>query len=627
LGKGTISQLAWSQFGTIIAVGGSEGIRLYTADTLEEIRFIPTDYLITTIAFSPDGTLFATGSADIAFSSRTSWRRSTPIRSDNNFVQLWDVETGRLLETIDTGSNYVTTVAFSPDGTLLASGGMYPDENAIRLWKLDSVFEGNDTPWKTQNQHTRSVFSIDFSPNGETLLSGSGDNTVRAWDVTGDRPASTLMYRAGAIVQIYAVDYSPATADDGEQLVAIAGSVFQGSTPTELLEIWDATSREMVHQLQGHTSSVDSVAFSPDGKILASGGSYPDNNIHIWDAQSGEQLRVLEGHVSGVRNLAFSPDGETLASSGWDATIYLWDVETGEVKGFNDEHTSVVWSSALSPDGNMLATGGDEGFIRLWDMETGQKLKTLNANSSRVTSLAFNSDGMILIAGTDEPNFAVQLWDVNSGELLNQFEGHQNFVQVLALSPDGKTLASGGALGDNTVRLWDISKSRPALHAIEGHRRSVKSLAFREDGQVLASGDGTGTIRLIEVASGQVQGIIQGQDCAINALVFEPENGHLVAGGCEGILRVWDIQTGEMIHELKGIDETVTKLAYDGDNQALVIAYLDGSIWFRDLTLGTLFSKIERDGVYFQTFHFQPDGILVAVDYGGGMLRLWNIQP
>jgi WD40 repeat protein len=82
-----------------------------------------------------------------------------------------------------------------------------------------------------------------------------------------------------------------------------------------------------------------------------------------------------------------------------------------------------------------------------------------------------------------------------------------------------------------------------------------------------------------------------------------------------------------MIHELKGIDETVTKLAYDGDNQALVIAYLDGSIWFRDLTSGTLFSKIERDGVSFQTFHFQPDGILAAVDYGGGMLRLWNIQP
>jgi WD40 repeat protein len=231
------------------------------------------------------------------------------------------------------------------------------------------------------------------------------------------------------------------------------------------------------------------------------------------------------------------------------------------------------------------------------------------------------------MAGTDEPNFEVQLWDVNTGELLTTYNGHQNFVQVLALSPDGKTLASGGALGDNTVRLWDISRSRPALHAIEGHRRSVKSLAFPEDGQILASGDGTGTIRLIEVASGQVQGIIQGQDCAINALVFEPENGHLVSGGCEGILRVWNIQTGEMIRELKGIDETLTKLAYDEDNQALVIAYLNGSIWFRDLTLGTLYSKIEREDVYFQTFHFQANEILAAVDYGGGMLRLWSIRP
>jgi len=626
-GKGTISQAAWSKFGTIIAVGGSQGIRLYPADTLQEIRFIPSDHLITSIAFSPDGTTLASGSADLAFSSRASWRRISPWGSENNFVQLWDLQTGRLLETIDAGFSYVTTVAFSPDGALLASGSMYPDDNAVRIWKVASIFDGELDPWQLHKEHTRAVLSIDFNPSSKFLLSGSADNTARLINVFANRPASVLFYRTGAIIEMFAVDYSPVPSDSGEQMVALAGAVFQGSTPTELLEIWNATSGEMVMQLSGHTSGVETVAYSPDGTLLASGGGYPDNSIRIWNAHSGELLRVLEGHASGVRYVSFSPDGKTLISNGWDAMLYLWDAETGQLKRSIDEHTSVVWSASLSPNGSLLATGGDEGFIRLWNLKTGQKLNTFNAHSSRVTSLTFNPGGTILIAGTDEPDFSVQLWDIITGERLKTFEGHTNFVQVMALSPDGKTLASGGALGDNTVRIWDITKSRPSLHVIEEHTRSVKSLAFSANGQVLASGDGTGTIRVIDVTSGEIKQTMEGQTCSITALIFDPGTGYLVSGGCKGVIRMWNLKTGEVVRELTGPDEFVTQLGFHPTTGELVIGFENGSIWFWDAEREDFSAKIENTNISIRAFQFQADKLLAAMDSGGGILKLWTIQP
>ena len=546
-GKGTISQIAWSPDGKFIVAGGSAGIHLYTAGTLEEIRFIPTDFLITSVAFSPDGKWLASGSADQSFSRRTYWRRFSPWGSENNFVQLWDVETGDLQATLETGLSYVTTVAFSPAGDLLVSGSMYPDDNAVRIWKVDSVLQGDLALWQLHKEHTRGIFGIAFSPDGKRLLTGSGDNSARLWDVYGEKMESILMYKSAAKVKVFAVDYSPIVGDDGEELVALAGADFFHNTPTALLEIWDAATGELVFELDGHDSSLDSVAFSPDGKILASGGSYPDNKIHLWDVETGQHLRTLSGHYSGVRSLAFSPDGRILASSGWDAILHLWDLETGELKISNDEHSSFVHSEAISPDERILGRGGDAGLIRLWDRASGEKLGVLNTESSRVTNLLFSTDGSILIASTDEPDFNIQLWDLNAAKRISTLNGHKNFAQVLVLSPDENHLASGGALGDNTVYIWDLKNDGVLLHSIDGHTRSVKSLAFSDDGELLASGDGKGNIRLIAVLTGEVLHLIEAHDCAVSSLSFEQGTGNLISSDCDDISYSWDVKTGELL--------------------------------------------------------------------------------
>ena len=546
-GKGTISQILWSSDGKFIVAGGSDGIRFYTSDTLEEIRYIPTDYLVTSIALSPDGKHLASGTADQAFSRRSYWRRFSPWGSENNFVQLWDVEAGDLLATLKAGGSYVTTVVFSPDGTLLVSGSMYPEDNAVRVWMVDSVLGGDLELWQIHKEHTRGIFGIDFSPDGKRLLSGSGDNSARLWDIYGGKMESILMYRSAAKVKVFAVDYSPVIGENGEELVALAGADFFHNTPTPLLEIWDASTGELVFEIDGHDSSLDSVAFSLDGEILASGGSYPDNKIHLWNVETGQHLRSLPGHLSGVRSLAFSPDGRTLASSGWDAMLHLWDLQTGEIKISNDEHSSFVHSEVLSPNGQILATGGDAGLIRLWDRESGERIALFNTESSRVTSMVFNADGSMLIAGTDEPNFNIQLWDMSTGERINILNAHQSFVQVMALSADDRYLASGGALGDNTVHIWDLENDGVLLYSFDGHTRSVKSLAFSDDGAFLATGDGKGFIRLVDMNTGEVTHAIEAHDCAVVLLSFESENGNLISIDCDGTSISWDVESGELI--------------------------------------------------------------------------------
>ena len=244
------------------------------------------------------------------------------------------------------------------------------------------------------------------------------------------------------------------------------------------------------------TDPVSSVAFSPYGKILTSGGY--DRTVRLWEVRTGKMLTTLKSHTGWVRSVAFSPDGKTLASGSADQTVHLWEVNTGKVLASLQGHIGAVWSVAFSPDGKLLASGGEDQAVRLWKTTTGKVLTTLQGHTNAATSVAFNPDGKTLVSGGEDGT--VRLWEVNTSKALIILQGHLGAARSVVFSPDGKMLTSGG--DDRAVRLWEPTTGK-VLATLQGHMSAVRSVTFSPDGKILASGSHDGTIKLWDTQTGE----------------------------------------------------------------------------------------------------------------------------
>ncbi len=278
---------------------------------------------VTSVSFSLDGKLLASGSLD-------------------NTIKLWDIASGVCLKTLEGHTGDVTSVSFSPDGKLLASGSL---DNTIKLWNAAS-----GVCLRTFAEHMATVTSVSFSPDGKLLASGSLDKTIKLWDAVSGVCLKTLEGHK-SIVDL--VSFSP----DGK-LLASGGR-------DKTIKLWDAVSGACLKTLEGHTANIFAVSFSPDGKLLASGSL--DNTIKLWDIASGVCLKTLEGHTGDVTSVSFSSDGKLLASGSWDDTIKLWDAVSGVCLKILEGHIDCVTSVSFSPDGKLLASGSLDKTIKLWD--------------------------------------------------------------------------------------------------------------------------------------------------------------------------------------------------------------------------------------------------------------------
>jgi serine/threonine protein kinase len=277
---------------------------------------------------------------------------------------------------------------------------------------------------------------------------------------------------------VYSVAFSP------------DGQVLASGSDDGTIKLWEVKTGRVINSLRGHSNLVSEVAFSPDGKVLAS-GSY-DSTIKLWEVKTGRVINSLRGHSNHVISVAFSPDGKVLASGSYDNTIKLWSVATGREINSLRGHSDPVHSVAFSPDGKVLASGSYDSTIKLWEVATG---RVINSLSDQSYSLAFSPDGKVLASGSND---TIKLWEVATGRVINSLSGHSDLVISVAFSPDGKVLASGS--NDSTIKLWEVATGR-VINSLSGHSASVASVAFSPDGKVLASGSHDKTIKLWRVGN------------------------------------------------------------------------------------------------------------------------------
>jgi WD40 repeat protein len=385
-----------------------------------------------------------------------------------------------------------------------------------------------------------------------------------------------------------------------------------------MVRLWEASSCREILTCEGHTNVVESVAFSPDGKILAS-GSY-ENTIKLWDVKTGECLKVLQGHTESVMSVTFNPDGNILASGSFDRTIRLWDIQTCECLKILHGHTKVVFSVAFHPAGEMLASGSGDTTLRLWNINSGECLKILEGHTKSVFSVAFSSAGEILASGSADKT--VKLWNIVTGKCLKTLEGHFDQIRSIACSPNGEILASGSH--DRTAKLWDIN-SGECLNTLQGHNDRVGSVAFDPGGEILVSGSYDKTLMLWDINSGECLNTLQGHSNQVRSIAFSP-NGEMLASADDAqTVKLWDVSSDECPQILRGHLDRVNLVAFHPNGEILASASYDQTLKLWDIRSGECLHTLPEFGNETRSIAFSPNGEILASAGYDQTVRLWDI--
>ncbi|MEV0385734.1 hypothetical protein [Nonomuraea sp. NPDC050643] len=498
--------------------------------------------------------------------------------------------------TLPTGQGRSLGVAYSPDGRKLVTTG---DDGTIRMWQRSG---GTWTGPATLGRHDRPSWNPVFSRDGRHLATGGNDGTVRIWDLTGRTPPRILRGHRGFV---FNVAFSP----DGRRLA---------STADDGVRIWDLAAPRRTVLLADHHGPAYGVAFSPDGSRLATSG-FKDGTVRVRDlARPHKPLAVLRDKPGTQGHLTFSPDGTRLAGTGADGRVRLWDPTGKRDTVVLPLHDGSVLGLAFSPDGRMLASSGQDGAVKLAGLAGTANPIVLRGHRGEVWSVAFSPDGRHLATtGTDG---TLRLWSAALPGDPTVLRGHEGAVWTAAYTADGSRVLSGGA--DATVRLWRPGDGGGTV--LRGHRDEILALESSPDGRLIASGDHSGGLRLWDSASGVSQALpsIQGP---LWSVAFSPDGRRLAATGSERSVHVWPLPSPARPLVLRGNGSELRQIDISPDGRRLAGAGSDGVVRIQPIDAGGQVTALRgHQGPVFSVA-FSPDGRRLASGGHDGTLRIWPV--
>ena len=489
----------------------------------------------------------------------------------------------------------VLAVAVSPDGRYFAAGS---NSGQVRVWR-----EEGRVAHLSIRGHADRVGAIAFSPDGETLATASWDSAVRLWDLA-----------SGATIWTVRDDHVPVTS----LAMSPNGKLVSGSYDGAI-HFWDRRTGTQLSRLQTQGGRILTIAWSTDGRLLASGGQ--DAVIRLWDAEQGTLLQELHGHRDQVCKLVFAPQTPLLASGSFDQAIKLWDVETGACRTTLEGHTGIVTGLAWAPDGRTLASASYDMTIRLWDCQTWQCRHILQGHRDGVTSVAFLPGGDRLLSGSFDRT--VRTWDVLSGQNVRTMAGYALALFALSWSPDGRFLLSGSS--EATLTLWNVTTRAP-VQVLRGHRQQVCAVAWSRAGNRIASGSYDQTVRLWDAQTGACTHILQGHTAAVSSVDWSFDGSFLASGGYDGSVRVWDMQEGT---SLVGREHTepINAVMWSPDGTLIASAGDDGLVLVWRAADGDLLRRFECAGPA-TALCWSPNGdqlVSGATDGEKGVVSIWDV--
>jgi WD40 repeat protein len=553
------------------------------------LRIIEDDHPVTCIAFSPDGTQLASGSS-------------------LGTVRLWSARTGAHLailkktETVDHDQFWPlwhTFVTYSPDGTQIGASSCAESKSIawLALWDTRTYQQLVllRDPRDALGQAVTDYLPVAFLPTGSSVVYGCNNGTVCVW-VPGAKPVA-LGVKGDETAQVFAV----ACSADGSKIVSALGN--------GKMRVWNSQTGANLAILDGHGIRASSLSFSPDGAWFVTG--FYDRTIRIWDMRTNEIMSVLHGHSDVVTSVAFSPDGRQVVSGSDDKTVRIWDVQSNQQIAVLQGHTLEVKSVSFSPDGARVASGSEDCTIRIWDIQALLRSVELldDSNSEPTKRLAISLNGAHLVSTAGALG---RVWDVQTGQENSVLDGHTGIIWHVAFSPDSNGLRIVTGSWDNTVRVWNTQTGQELARFSVNDRPCA--VALSAEGVRVVAGLDNATMLVWDVSTGKQLALFVGHQAEVTAVALSCDGLRVVSASYDKTSRLWDVPSGKQVAVFSGHEESVLAVAFSPDGMQVVSSSF-GTIRVWDTVAGAQIALLETSNYHLVTsvaFSYDGDHIYAS---------------